>query len=152
MLKKFWWLLYLLNLSFHSDLSFPPFPSTWNRHMIHKKQNNLHRVIFFIEVELIYNVVLISAVHHSDSVIYIYILFYILFHCGLSQDIGYSSLCSTVGPCCLSILYVTVCIYERQTPTPSLLHLPFSLAATSLFSMSVGLFLFHRQVHLCVIF
>ena len=41
---------------------------------------------------------------------YIY-LFHILFHCGLSQDTEYSSLCYTVGPCCLSILYIIVCIY-----------------------------------------
>ena len=40
---------------------------------------------------------LISAVQESDSVIYI--IFHILFHYGLSQDIEYSSLCSTVGPC-----------------------------------------------------
>ena len=32
--------------------------------------------------------------------------FLILFHDGLSQDIDYSSLCYTVGPCCLSILYI----------------------------------------------
>ena len=31
-----------------------------------------------------------------------YILFYILFHCGLLQDIEYSSLCCTVGPGWLS--------------------------------------------------
>ena len=37
--------------------------------------------------------------------IYIYILFHILFHCGLLQDIEYSSLCYTVGPCCLFIHY-----------------------------------------------
>ena len=48
-------------------------------------------------------------------IIYIYkyihthILFYILFHYGLSQDIDYSSLCYTVGPCCLSILYIIAC-------------------------------------------
>ena len=36
--------------------------------------------------------------------IYVYMqCVYILFHCGLSQDIEYSSLCSTVGPWCLSI-------------------------------------------------
>ena len=29
-----------------------------------------------------------------------HILFHILFHCGLSQGIEYSSLCYTVGPCC----------------------------------------------------
>ena len=44
------------------------------------------------------------------SYTHIYILFYILFHYGLSQDIEYSSLWSTVGPCCLSILCIVVCI------------------------------------------
>ena len=51
---------------------------------------------------------------------YIYILFHILFHYGLSQDIEYSSLCYTVGPCCLSILYIIVCLCPSQTPIPSL--------------------------------
>ena len=36
----------------------------------------------------------------------IYILFPILFHYGLLHDIDYSSLCYTVGTCCLSILYI----------------------------------------------
>ena len=40
---------------------------------------------------------------------------YILFHYGLSQDTEYSSLCYTVGPCCLSILNVIV----FQIPTYS---------------------------------
>ena len=35
---------------------------------------------------------------------HIYISKIILFHYGLSQDIEYSSLCYTIGPCCLSIL------------------------------------------------
>ena len=56
--------------------------------------------IYFTQVYLIYNVVLISSVQQSDSVIYI--LFHILFHSGLSQDVEYSPLCYTVGPCCLS--------------------------------------------------
>ena len=34
---------------------------------------------FLIEVQLIYNAVPISAVQHSDSVIYIYIFFFIFF-------------------------------------------------------------------------
>ena len=63
-----------------------------------------------IEVQLAYNVVLLSAVQQSDSVIHIYILFYILFHYGLSQDVEYSSLCSKVGPCCFSIFYIIVCV------------------------------------------
>ena len=44
------------------------------------------------------------------SYTYICILFHILCHYGLSQDIESSSLCYTVGPCCLSILYIPVCI------------------------------------------
>ena len=41
---------------------------------------------------------------------YIYILFHILCRYGLSQDIEYSSLCYTVGPCCLCdmIFYLEV--------------------------------------------
>ena len=41
---------------------------------------------------------------------YVYILFHILFRYRLLQDIEYSSLCYTVDPCCLSILYIVVCI------------------------------------------
>ena len=42
--------------------------------------------------------------------IYTYILFQILFHHRLLQDIEYSSLSHTVGPCFLSILYIVACI------------------------------------------
>ena len=45
------------------------------------------------------------------SYMYIYVLLLnILFHCGLSQDIEYRSLCCTVGPCCLPILYILISI------------------------------------------
>ena len=44
------------------------------------KYSILHTSFFKIEVELIYNVVLVSGVQKSDSVIHIYILFQILFH------------------------------------------------------------------------
>ena len=73
----------------------------------------LFSLIYFTDVYLIYNIVLVSGVQQSDLVIYIYvyILFHILFHYGLLQDTEYSSLCYTVGPCCLSILNVIVCIY-----------------------------------------
>ena len=47
---------------------------------------------FFVEVESIYNVVLISAVQQSDSVMHIYILVHILFHYGLSLHLAYCSL------------------------------------------------------------
>ena len=48
------------------------------------------------------------------------LIFYIIFHYGLSQDVEYSSLCYTVGPCCFihSIYIAYVC--KPQPPTPSL--------------------------------
>ena len=56
---------------------------------------------------------LVSGIQQSDSVIHICIsfLFQILFPFRLLQDIEYSSLCYTVGPYGLSILYIVVCIY-----------------------------------------
>ena len=65
-------------------------------------------MIFFIEVELIYNVVLVSGVQKSDYIYvyicrYIYILLQIFFHYRLLQDIEYSSPCYTVGLCCLFV-------------------------------------------------
>ena len=73
----------------------------------------IYLFIYLFGVELIYNVVLVSGVQQSNSVIHmhIYILFPILFHYRLLQDIEYSSLYHTVGPCCLFILYIVVCIY-----------------------------------------
>ena len=81
------------------------------------------KVFFFlIAVQFIYSILLVSGVQQTRfayiyvyiySLIYyicIYILFQILFHYRLLQDIEYSSLCSTVNPCCLSILYIAVCI------------------------------------------
>ena len=50
---------------------------------------------------------LISGAQQSDSVIHVHIFSY-LFHYDLLQDIEYSSLCYTVEPCCLSILYIIV--------------------------------------------
>ena len=46
---------------------------------------------------MIYNVVLVFTVQQIDLVIEINILFHILFHYGLSQDIEYSFLCYMVG-------------------------------------------------------
>ena len=47
---------------------------------------------------------------------YIYIFFHILFHYDLSQDIEYSSLCSTIGPCFASILYLIYNNLHLLTP------------------------------------
>ena len=48
---------------------------------------------------------LIYTLQQSDSVSH-NVLFRILFHYSLPQDIEYSSLCYTAGPCWLSILVV----------------------------------------------
>ena len=50
---------------------------------------------------MINNAVLVLGIQQRDSVIYVSILFQILFPGSLSQNIEQSSLCSTVGPCCL---------------------------------------------------
>ena len=73
------------------------------------------------------------------------ILFFIifLFHYGLLQYTEYSSLCSTVGPCCLSILYIIVCICWPQTPNPSLPQSP-PPWQPPVCSLCLSLFLFHR--------
>ena len=41
---------------------------------------------------------------------YLYMLFQILFHYRLLQDMEYSSLCYILGPCYIPILYIVVCI------------------------------------------
>ena len=54
------------------------------------------------------------------SQLYIYILFRCFSHYISLQDIEYSSLCYTLGPCCLPILYIVMCLYSFQTPNFSL--------------------------------
>ena len=68
------------------------------------------------------NVVLLSGVQQSDSVIHIhvFILFQFLFPFRLLLNIGQCSLCYTLGPCWLSILNIAVCICQSQTPNLSL--------------------------------
>ena len=75
--------------------------------------------------------------------IYIYIPFHTLFRYGLLQDIEYSSLLYTVGSCCASMLYITVCICQFKTINQTLLHSS-PWATTGLFFISVSLFAFHR--------
>ena len=76
--------------------------------------NSRDFIYFFITILLIYNIVLISAVQPIDSFIHIYtFLFYILFHYGLSQEIGYRSLGYTVRPCCLFILNIIIGTYQH---------------------------------------
>ena len=58
--------------------------------------------LFYIGVQLIYNVVLISGVRQSGCIIHIRISIFFSdsFPYRLLQNIEQSSLCSTVGPCC----------------------------------------------------
>ena len=64
--------------------------------------------LFYIEVQLINNVVLLSGVQQSDSVIHVSIHFQIFFQVRLLQNFEQSSPYYTVGPCWLSILNTTV--------------------------------------------
>ena len=68
-----------------------------------------------------------SGVQYSNSVIYTYICMYVYIHIFfwflqimLLQDFEYNFLCYTVSPCCLSILYIAVCICASQI----LIYLP----------------------------
>ena len=93
--------------------------------LIDKIKGREHLLYFlqinFMEVQLIFNIVLVSAIQQNDSVIHIYTYFFhMIFHYGLSEDIECSSLCYTVGHCCLSVLYIIVYICWSQTPNPSL--------------------------------
>ena len=79
-----------------------------------------------IGVQLIYNVVLVSVVWRSDSVIhtYIFILFQILFSYRFSQNTEQSSLCYTIAVIQLLVIcliYIVVCAYSSQAldlPSP----------------------------------
>ena len=67
---------------------------------------------FYVILQLIYNVFLVSGVQQSDSVIHtdISILFQTLFPYRLLQNTEQSSLCYTAGTCWLSILFIEMCI------------------------------------------
>ena len=71
---------------------------------------------FYIELYLINNVVIVSGVQQSDSVIHIHvsILFQILFPFRLLHNTEQSSLCYTVGPCWLSNLNIAVCTCQSH--------------------------------------
>ena len=90
---------------------------------------------------------------YTHTHIHIYILFHIFFLNRLLQNIEYSPLSYAVGPCWLSVLYIVVYIYESQTPNLSLSWLS-PLVTISLFSMSVGLFVYlcFEYKFICIIF
>ena len=102
----------------------------------------------FFGIWLIYNVVLVTGVQKSESVLYIYIhistLFQILFLHRPLQRTEQSLLCYTVGPHQLSILYIAVVyVNPKRSIYPSSL-----LGSISLFSTSVTPFLFYKYVPL----
>ena len=75
-------------------------------------------------LSLVHSILLVSGIEHSDYVIYKCAYIYIysvetLSHYRLLQDIGYSFLCYTVGPCWFSILSIIMCLFYPQPP-----HLP----------------------------
>ena len=100
----------------------------------------------FFEVQLTFNVVLISALQQSDSVMQIYFIFHILFHmfhhrisnivpCAIQEDLG-------VNPST-----VIVCLCQSQTPNPSLSPPP--PATTSL--LHLWIFLLFFLVPFCLV-
>ena len=53
---------------------------------------------------------------HTHTHTHTHTLFHVLSHYSLSQDIQFSCPGYTIGPCCLSILYIIVCTCKSQTP------------------------------------
>ena len=62
---------------------------------------HLFTYLLIIEIKLISNVVPISAVQQSASAAHIQTFFSIFFSIMVYHDTEYSSLCYTLGPCCL---------------------------------------------------
>ena len=99
------WTLRLGSHSWHGSLVF-----------VRPVQKLLVLFLFFFKsfIEYTWFTVLCWILLYSKvTQLYIYAFFFILFfHCGLSQNVEYiSSLCYTVWPCCLSILYIIACLY-----------------------------------------
>ena len=65
-------------------------------------------IIFFQKILLKYSWFTMCLFLLYSNMIPFYI--HMLFHYGLSWDIGYSSLCYTAQPCHLSMLFIVVCI------------------------------------------
>ena len=98
---------------------------------------------FLIKVWFIYYVVLVPGVQQSDSAIHMCVsIFFRLFSLiGYYKGLSIVTCVVTIGPCLLSALCIVLCIYYSQTPH---LSFPFSPLVIILFSMSGGLFLFHK--------
>ena len=70
------------------------------------------------------NLMVTSRIHFLCTTMGIptYIYFFIFLSIMIYHRISNTSLCYTVGPCCLSILGITVCLCYSQTSNPSLPH------------------------------
>ena len=104
----------------------------------------ISKLFFFIRVSwliVLWQFLLYSIV--TQSYIYIHCFSHPVFHHVLPQEIGYSSLCYAVGPHCLSMLSVIVCIYQPHTPCPS--HFLQSLPCCSLFPVFLRLATSHSH-------
>ena len=62
-------------------------------------------------IRRMYQFLLYSKVIQSYMYLYIHSFSHVIFYHVLSQEIGYSFLCYTVGPHCPAILNIIVCIY-----------------------------------------
>ena len=67
---------------------------------------------------------------HTHIYIYVYTLFHVSFHYGSPQNIEYSSLCSTVWPCCLSLYFIFLPFYLNM------MHVHLELASPFFFFSS----------------
>ena len=102
-----------------------------------------------MEVELIYNVVLISAVQQSEVVIHTQTLFKNFFFIIVYHRALNTVLCALHQ----GLMFIPSMYNSLHLPNLNLLFHPFSdpspLEATSLFSLCMSLFLFYRSVLLC---
>ena len=69
----------------------------------------------FMGIQLIYNVLLVLGIQQSESVIHISTLLQVIFPYRLCHSDEQSCLCYTVGPYQLSVLYIVVCICQKQS-------------------------------------
>ena len=96
--------------------------------------------------------VLVSSILKQPLNICIYILFQILFHYRLLQDIEYSSLCYMGGPCCFLVLYVVVVYVNLKLLTYLFPQLPLSpLVSISCFQCLLVCFWFVNKL-ICIFF
>ena len=123
--------------------------------MVNSSTTKRQEYTFFFKLQFIYNILSISAVQQSNPVIYTYIYMYL---CSFSYIIIHHNAQWQV----IIVLYaiqqdLIAYPFKMLQFTSTNPKLPVQatlspLKTTSLFSMSMSLFLFCRQVHLCRIF